>query len=297
MSGERYDLVFKGELVKTVALDQAKQNISRLFKVTGPKLDALFSGKPVILKRNIDFETASKYRVAIKKAGARVDLVESKAATPQPAQDSAKAAGLTAKSVSKPVSENLRTPAGDVPPSPGRAVFGSQDLSGSSDFSSQAVSSAPKMTQSNKPAVAQKKQEKITVNGVEGAVASQVTHPVSQDMSVAPVGEDLTVEKEEPELPLIDVSMISVQEMNGNLIHDNERRAVEKVNVDTSALSLAEAGGDLLAPGEKHKYKDLQLDLSAYSVAELGENLDNSRTRQLERERHLAPDVSDIQLQ
>ena len=75
MSEERYDIVFKGELVRSYQPDDVKKNIGRLFKVGGAKLDALFSGKAVVLKRNLDFDAATKYRVAIKKAGARVDLV------------------------------------------------------------------------------------------------------------------------------------------------------------------------------------------------------------------------------
>jgi len=76
---EIFDLVFKGELVKGAELGTVKSNIGKLFKMAPEKVEALFSGKAITLKKGLDFDAANRYRVAIKKAGARVDLVEKKA--------------------------------------------------------------------------------------------------------------------------------------------------------------------------------------------------------------------------
>lgn len=76
MADEKYNLVFKGQLAKGVALADAKKNIAQLFKVSAAKVDALFSGQAVVLKRDLNADAANKYRVAIKKAGALVDLVQ-----------------------------------------------------------------------------------------------------------------------------------------------------------------------------------------------------------------------------
>lgn len=74
-NSEKYDLVFSGQVVKGVDLAVAKKNIGQLFKLDAKKVEALFSGKKVVLKRGLNMDAAGKYRVAIKKAGALVELV------------------------------------------------------------------------------------------------------------------------------------------------------------------------------------------------------------------------------
>ncbi len=71
---ETYKLVFRGVLAKGVDAKSAKRNIGQLFKIDAKKVDAMFSGKPTVLKRQLTLDVANKYRVAIKKAGALVDV-------------------------------------------------------------------------------------------------------------------------------------------------------------------------------------------------------------------------------
>jgi hypothetical protein len=78
MSDEKFDLIFRGEIVAGFNLDQVKQNMQALFRLDATKIDGLFAGKPVPLKKGLDSETANKYRVAMKKAGAQVALVISR---------------------------------------------------------------------------------------------------------------------------------------------------------------------------------------------------------------------------
>lgn len=85
MSDERYDIIFRGESAKNVPIEQAKQNLAQLFNIDAAKVEALFTGKPVALKKGVSFDVAGKYRVAIKKAGAIVELVQCNVAdAPQP---------------------------------------------------------------------------------------------------------------------------------------------------------------------------------------------------------------------
>ena len=79
---DRFNIVFSGELARGVELAQAQANLAKLFKLNTDKVQALFSGKRVVLKRNLNLDQASQYRVAIKKAGALVELVAC-AAEPQ----------------------------------------------------------------------------------------------------------------------------------------------------------------------------------------------------------------------
>ena len=83
MNEERFDLVFSGELVAGFDVAQVKKNIQALFRIDDAKVLVLFSGKPIALRKGLDADAANKYRVAMKKAGARVDVVLSREPPPQ----------------------------------------------------------------------------------------------------------------------------------------------------------------------------------------------------------------------
>ena len=86
MESEKFDLVFKGQLLPKRTPEEVKVNLGALFKISAAQVDGLFSGKSVVLKRNIDLAAANRYRIAIKNAGARVELVKSGAVeAPKPA--------------------------------------------------------------------------------------------------------------------------------------------------------------------------------------------------------------------
>lgn len=65
-----HNILFSGDLVDGVDLQQAKTNLSALFKISDPaKIDALLSGKQVTLKKNLDATQAKKYLAVLHKAG------------------------------------------------------------------------------------------------------------------------------------------------------------------------------------------------------------------------------------
>lgn len=72
MADARYKIVFEGELMPGAALDSVKENLARLFKSDADKIDALFSGRPVALKRDLEDGEADKYLAALQRAGAKV---------------------------------------------------------------------------------------------------------------------------------------------------------------------------------------------------------------------------------
>lgn len=67
---KRYEVVFEGGLVDGADPGAVRDNVARLFKMDAGRLDKLFSGKRYIIKRNLDKETALKYQLAMRKAGA-----------------------------------------------------------------------------------------------------------------------------------------------------------------------------------------------------------------------------------
>jgi len=90
-----YQVVFEGKLTGELPPDEVKRNLSALFKMKAEQVDALFSGKPVVIKKDIDQATALKYQAAFKKAGAICAVLSDAAentgqrAKPQPAAASA----------------------------------------------------------------------------------------------------------------------------------------------------------------------------------------------------------------
>lgn len=69
MSEETYNVVFTGEIIGGMDPEVAKQNFSSAFNVTGMRLDALFNGKPVTLKKNIDYRDGMRFRGQLKRLG------------------------------------------------------------------------------------------------------------------------------------------------------------------------------------------------------------------------------------
>ena len=72
-----YKLIFQGQIIDSASLDsssleQRKNNILRLFNAGAEKAGILFSGKPIVIKKNLDADAAKKYISVLKKAGALV---------------------------------------------------------------------------------------------------------------------------------------------------------------------------------------------------------------------------------
>ncbi len=74
MSYQTYDIIFSGQLLEGCDLEIARQQIAKIFRANEAQLDKLFSGNPVVIKSGADDETATKYRLAFRKAGAIVEI-------------------------------------------------------------------------------------------------------------------------------------------------------------------------------------------------------------------------------
>jgi hypothetical protein len=85
MSLETYDVYFSGATLKNADPAEAKRKIGAMFKLEGEKLERLFSGKPIPIKRGVDMDQAVKFRVAFRDAGALVDIVPAGQPAPKPA--------------------------------------------------------------------------------------------------------------------------------------------------------------------------------------------------------------------
>jgi hypothetical protein len=84
MNTDSYDVYFSGVCLKTADPAEVKRKIGALFKLEGEKLDRLFSGKPIPIKRGVDMDQAVKFRVSFRDAGALVDIVPTGQPAPVP---------------------------------------------------------------------------------------------------------------------------------------------------------------------------------------------------------------------
>lgn len=66
---ETFSVVVTGKIADGFALSDAKSQVSKLFKLSPEKVERLFSGKPVAIRRGIDKPQAMKLRAALAKTG------------------------------------------------------------------------------------------------------------------------------------------------------------------------------------------------------------------------------------
>jgi uncharacterized protein YbjQ (UPF0145 family) len=71
---EKYNLVFNGEILEEHQIEDVKQKLAPLLKTDEKGIERLFSGKSTVIKKDVDYETAMKFRKAFKKIGAKLNF-------------------------------------------------------------------------------------------------------------------------------------------------------------------------------------------------------------------------------
>jgi len=72
-----YSVVFTGELKPSLSHEKVMTNLSLLFKKDISFINKLFSGQQIIIKRDLDLDSANKYKMALASAGAICEVQES----------------------------------------------------------------------------------------------------------------------------------------------------------------------------------------------------------------------------
>ncbi|MAX54593.1 MAG: hypothetical protein CL537_03615 [Alcanivoracaceae bacterium] len=102
MSDARFNVVFSGQLVRGADPATVKANLGRVFKMDAARVEKLFSGQPVVLKKEADQATAMKFRAVLKQAGAECELKPSAPAaaptSPPPVEQAGNGAAKTTAS-------------------------------------------------------------------------------------------------------------------------------------------------------------------------------------------------------
>ena len=112
MSDARFNIVFSGELVAGADPARVRENLAKVFKMDLGKVEALFSGKPVVIKKDADQATAMKFRAVLRQAGAQCEMV------PLGEPESVEAAAPPPAAAEPAPAAALPEPARAAPPAP-----------------------------------------------------------------------------------------------------------------------------------------------------------------------------------
>ncbi len=226
MSNEQFDLVFSGGLVKGFDLAKVKKNLQGLFRISEAQVEKLFTGADVSLKKGLDAETANKYRVAMKKVGAQVNVVLCEAPAASNQQQAPKAAPASpvqtsANSAQAEAAFDTKLGAQPDKPQEPRATINAPDY---------------EVTQSGedllKPDEKRQWQEALV----------DVSHITVREQAGNLVSDEEQLRQEPLE---IDIPQLDVADAGDDLLKPQERQAQPKSAVDISHLTLGEVGEDL----------------------------------------------------
>ncbi len=98
MSDQLFEVAFSGQISAGADLDEVKARVGKMFNADETKLAQLFSGKRIVIKKNIDEATAAKYRTALNRAGAECEVNPMGGAAPAPTASEGAAAPAPAAS-------------------------------------------------------------------------------------------------------------------------------------------------------------------------------------------------------
>ncbi len=85
MTDTLFDVYFSGKVLEGQEMEAVRHAVADIFKADSAMVERLFSGTPVRIKAGVDQETAIKYRVTFRQAGAIVDIKPTDSA-PEPTE-------------------------------------------------------------------------------------------------------------------------------------------------------------------------------------------------------------------
>ncbi len=107
----RFDLIFTGELIDGCEPAQVRRDLERLFKTDAAAISRLFTGMPVVIKKDIDEQTAKRYRAALQQVGA---LCQVRPAAGTDAQEGAAGQGVTTVAPASSLTSAAILPPGSI---------------------------------------------------------------------------------------------------------------------------------------------------------------------------------------
>lgn len=255
-----YSIIFRGDILPGHQLTEVRQRMAQLFKLDDAKLATVFSGKPVVLKKDCDLATAEKMKAVLNKAGAEVEIKSGSPTTaplapPPPSAPKPVAAAPVAPP--RPAAPSVAPP----PPRPAAPA-----------------AAAPAPAAVPKPTQAPAQSAPVAPGGLKvagvGVLMSEAERAALRKPPVQVKTDHISLEKrasnfmaadEKPapaKRPEIKAPDFGVAAVGSDLLKDDEKRVFEELKLDLSGIQLAEVGADMLSPEDK-------IPLPVMEVAEL----------------------------
>ncbi|MEW8508641.1 MAG: hypothetical protein AB2598_18270 [Candidatus Thiodiazotropha sp.] len=227
MTADSYDVYFSGAIIKDNDPAEVKRKIGAVFKLEGDKLERLFSGKPIPIKRGVDMDRAIKFRVTFRDAGGLVDIVP--AGEPPPAP--------------RPQPQTADRPAPSIPASPPRQE--AEEL-GFADGPMEPATSGDEVTPIAVPDYELSSAQGFDLSDCTPKIEAAEIPDISA-MQMERPGSTLD-ETPEPELLEIDTSALMLDSPGVTLIEDTP---AQPPDIDTSALDVLPANQGTLEDCQK----------------------------------------------
>lgn len=112
MSEQHFEVVFRGDVEPGQSVMEVKEGLAKLFKADPARIEQMFSGKPVVIKGNLDEETALHYQSSLQKVGAVVEIRSN-----QPVDSAAQNSNIQGEDPQDDSLEDKNSSQGDTPDS------------------------------------------------------------------------------------------------------------------------------------------------------------------------------------
>ena len=202
MSDELFEVAFSGEILGDENPEDVKARVGKMFNADEAKIAQLFSGNRIVIKKNVDQQTAAKYKNALSKAGADCEI---RSLTPTANSAPAEAAVPPVETPAAPESaapESATTAPAPTPP--GEPV----------DYGDVAP---PPKTDPLGITGDQIEDLSVSIAPVGSALQDEIIEPESPQIDItgfdiAPVGSDIGSGKKEPDPPPPDTTGLSMED-------------------------------------------------------------------------------------
>jgi hypothetical protein len=246
---ELFNVVFRGDILPGHTLPAVKAQVAQLFKLDDARLAAVFSGKPVVLKKDCDAATAEKFKAALARVGADSEIRSSAAAQAAPAAIPPPVKAASPAPVATPPATPVAVRPAATPAATPAAASGAIKLAPVGPMLTEAERAAMR-----KPPV----QVRIDHIGLEKRASSFM------------VADEKPAIAKRPEIKAPDFGVAAV---GGDLLKDDEKRVYEELEIDLSAFEVAELGADMLSEDDKVPLPVMEIEELDADLAPVGSDM------------------------
>jgi hypothetical protein len=225
---ELYSVIFRGNILPGQQLPEVKARLAQLLKLDELKLASVFSGKPVLVRKDCDLATAEKVKAALAKAGADAEIRPNVALAP--------------------VSQAVPAPA-PASAAPVEVAAGILKVAPVGSMMSEAERAALRKppVQVKVDHIALEKRASSFLVADDKPVKARPAKIQAPDFGVAPTGADLLKPDEKrvfEELEL-DLSSLSLAKIGADILPEDQKQPPLMLVIEEMDVDLAPAGSDL----------------------------------------------------